>query len=385
MQPGQKQVDIPFEYVNNFIILKVTFNGSFPLKFIFDTGAENTVLTKREISDLMLVQYDRQFKVKGSDMKTDLIAYLARNIRLELPGRVVAPKEDIFVLEEDYFRFEEYAGVNVHGILSANAFAKYLIRINYDRNQLTLYERNAFRMKDPAFQAIPVEVFRNKMYLRSGAHLMRDSVAQVKLLLDTGAGLPLLLFSNTHPLVELPENTVPSNIGMGLGGYLEGFTGRVGQLDLGTFRQTGVLAYFQTLDTAGINLGYLNKRDGLVGNGLLHKFHVILDYYGFKIWLKPAKAYEDAYVYDRSGMGIVATGVSLNYFTVQFVLPNSPAAEAGIQQGDQIMRIGLTPTNFLSLGDVQRVFQKKAGKKIRLVMRREGKRFKTQLVLRDLI
>ena len=33
-------------------------------------------------------------------------------------------------LDKNNFRFEEYAGVNVHGIMSANVFSKYITRIN---------------------------------------------------------------------------------------------------------------------------------------------------------------------------------------------------------------------------------------------------------------
>ncbi|HOY18537.1 MAG TPA: hypothetical protein PLC89_14620, partial [Haliscomenobacter sp.] len=47
---GETHVDIPFDYENNFIVIKLMFNDIFPLKFIFDTGAENTILTKREIT-----------------------------------------------------------------------------------------------------------------------------------------------------------------------------------------------------------------------------------------------------------------------------------------------------------------------------------------------
>ena len=47
MPEGRSQIDIPFEYTNNFIILTVHFNGLLPLKFIFDTGAEHTILSKR--------------------------------------------------------------------------------------------------------------------------------------------------------------------------------------------------------------------------------------------------------------------------------------------------------------------------------------------------
>ena len=67
------------------------------------------------------------------------------------------------------------------------------------------------------------------------------------------------------------------------------------------------------------------------------------------------------------------------------VLPNSPASEVGIQNGDQIMRIGAMPASVLTLSDLQRILQKKAGKKVRLVIRREGKRYKKTLKLRDLI
>jgi PDZ domain len=385
MSPGQKQIDIPFEFSNNFIILTVTMNGTFPLRFIFDTGAEHTILSKREISDMLQVQYEREFKVKGSDLKTDLIAYLARRIRFDIPNKVVAPREDILVLEEDYFRFEEYAGVNVHGIMSANVFSKYITRINYERRIITLFDRSVFKQRVDGFTAIPVEVFRNKMYLSTQIQPMRDSSAMVKLLIDTGAGLPLLLFSNTHPLVVPPPNAITANIGMGLGGYLEGFTGRVSHLQIGEFSQSNIVTYFQTLDTAGINLDYLNGRNGLIGNALLSRFIVVLDFYGSKIWLKPGKTYKSEFGYDRSGLNIITSGSSLNSFIVQTVLPNSPASDVGIQNGDQIMRIGAMPASVLTLSDLQRILQKKAGKKVRLVIRREGKRYKKTLKLRDLI
>ncbi len=385
MSPGQKQVDIPFEFSNNFIILTVTMNGTFPLRFIFDTGAEHTILSKREISDLLKVQYEREFRVKGSDLKTDLIAYLVRKVRFDIPNKVVAPREDILVLEEDYFRFEEYAGVNVHGIMSANVFSKYVTRINYERRIITLFDRSVFKQRIDGFSPIPVEVFRNKMYVNTLMQPLRDSSTVVKLLIDTGAGLPLLMFSNTHPLVKPPQNAIVANIGMGLGGYLEGFTGRITRLQMGPFSQSNIVTYFQTLDTAGVNLEYLNGRNGLIGNALLSRFVVILDYHDSKIWLKPGKDYKDKFPYDRSGLNLITSGSSLNTFIVQSVLPNSPASEVGIQKGDQILRIGAMPVNVLTLSDLQRILQKKPGKKIRLVVRREGKRIRTTLKLRDLI
>lgn len=382
---GVNQLEIPFDYVNNFIILTMTINGAGPIKMIFDTGAEHTILSKKDITDFLGIKYDRQFKLIGADLKSELIAYLARKVRLDIQGgQVVAPREDILVLAEDYFRFEEYAGVNVHGILSGQAFSRYMFKINYQRHIITLYDRDTYKPEENGFERIPVELFRNKIYVYTSAAFRTNHSTPIKLLLDTGAAVPLLLFSNIDSLIQPPETVVPSNIGMGLGGYLEGFVGRVEGLNLGPFYQSGIITFFQAIDTSQ-DLSYLNKRKGLIGNLLLSRFQVLFDYPGGAIWLKPSKEYQDKYIFDRSGLLLIAGGKSLNHFTVQGIIPGSPGEEAGILPGDQILRVGFVPYHFMGLSDVQKVFQKHPGKKIRLLINRNGKKIRKKIVLRDLI
>ena len=389
LPPGKRQVDVPFEYTNNFIIITLVFNGKIPLRFIFDTGAEHTILTKREIAELLGVQYEREFRIIGSDMKTELVAYLARRVRFDLGERgLAAPREDILVLQEDYFRFEEYAGVNIHGILAASAFSKFVIKINYRRKVITLIEREEGRgWSEPGFAPLSVEFFRNKLYLNTQIAVQRDSSGHpptpVKLLIDTGAGLPLLLFTNTHALLQPPPNARPGNIGMGLGGYLDGFTGRVDRLALGQFEQRGIVSQFQQIDTTG-NLDFLNKRNGLVGNVILSRFILVLDYQDEKIWLKPTKNYQREYDYDRSGLSLLAVGRNLSQYAVQQVMPNSPASDAGLLPGDYVVNVNRIPSVLMSLPDVLKKLEGKPGKKVRLVVRRDGKRLKKTVLLRDL-
>ena len=389
-QPGfsiagnTSSVDIPFEYANNFIILSVRFGGVLPLKFIFDTGAEHTIITKREVTDLLNMRYEREFKVAGSDLRSVLTAYLVRRVRFDIIGKAYSEGEDILVLQEDYLRFEEFTGISVHGIIAASAFSRYLIQINYDRQIITLHERASFRAKGRDFTVIPVEIYRNKMYLYTTLWPTPEGSTSVKLLIDTGAGMPLMMFSNTNPAIRLPERVIPTSIGIGLGGYLEGVTGRVHQLALGGFTQNGIITYFQELDTT-LRVEYLNRRDGLIGNALLHRFHVILDYQGAQIWLKPARHFRQTYVYDRSGMVVLAHGPRLNDFIVQHVVEGSPAAQADIRAGDQIVRIGHSPAGFYTLSDVMNILQGKPGKKIRLILQRGQERLRKVIILRDLI
>ena len=84
-------------------------------------------------------------------------------------------------------------------------------------------------------------------------------------------------------------------------------------------------------------------------------------------------------------MYLLASGNSLNEFVVESVLADSPASEAGILPGDQIVQVGIAPARILRLQDVLKVFQKKSGKKVRLLILRDGVKIRKTVVLRNLI
>ena len=83
------------------------------------SGAENTIVTQRQVTDMLGVQYRKEFRIIGSDMRTELIAYLVQDVDFRM-GPLALRKQQALVLEDDYFRFEEYTGTKIHGILGAN-------------------------------------------------------------------------------------------------------------------------------------------------------------------------------------------------------------------------------------------------------------------------
>jgi PDZ domain len=331
------------------------------------------------------MKFERTFQVLGSDLSKPLTAYLVRGTRLEMPERMIAPQEDVLVLEEDCFRFEEYIGMTIHGILSANAFAKYFIKINYDKKVMTLYDREHFSNRElKGYQSFPIEINREKPYFNTTLHMTPDSTVDVKLLLDTGAGMPLLLFTHTHTMLKPPPTAIAADIGMGLGGNIAGFIGRIPGVGLGSFSEKNVITYFQVLDST-IQIESANSRNGVVGNGMLRRYIVIFDYYGAKVWLKPGKYFKNGYTYDRSGLSIIASGASMNSYIIQGVIPGSPAAEADIRKGDRIVKIGRNPAFFVSMAYVLKKMQGKPGKKVRLVVDRSGERLEKTIILRDIL
>ena len=128
---GEKKVaKIPFDVYNNFMVVEVTINGRLPLKFIFDTGAEHTILSKNIFAEILGLRYDRPIKVVGADLNQDLIAYVSRNVHLRIGDEAVAPQQDILILAEDYIKIDEYAGTEIHGIIGADLFRNLVLKID---------------------------------------------------------------------------------------------------------------------------------------------------------------------------------------------------------------------------------------------------------------
>ncbi len=378
-----KKIRIPFEYENNFIVVRVYFNNFLPLKFIFDTGAEHTLLTKREITDLMDIKYRRKFPIRGADMSTVMYAFLATGITLRL-NDFVAVNRPILVLEKDIFGFEEFSGINVQGIIGADLFRRYIVKIDYRRQVITLYDPDRFT-PPRKYHEISIEIFNGKPYLFADVRLLNDVQLRSKLLLDTGAGLALLLYTNSDERLDMPEKVIRSKIGMGLGGNLEGFLGRVDQVTLQEFKFSNVVTNYQeTLPF--VDSIYLNQRNGILGNLILDRFTVIIDYVHNKLYLKPhRRRIKQKFQYDRSGIIAVNTGEFKDQITVFYVIPNSPADRAGIQSGDQITRInGISSANY-TLDRFSHKMSRKPGKKIRLRLKRDDEILEVRFELEDLI
>lgn len=379
---GKSKAEIPFEYKNNFILVKVWLNKFIPLNFIFDTGAEYTILAKREYTDLLGVEYGKEFSLIGADLSIELKAHLAKSIDIKLNG-MSAPKRNILVLEDNYFKFEEYTGLVIDGILGADLFRHFVVKIDYKRQVLTFYNPQNFELKS-GYTPFSITTDDGKVFLKTTIDFQDSLKIDANLLVDSGAGLSLLLHTNTHPDFKLPTTTITGNIGLGLGGFMEGYLGRIKSLQLPPFGFNNLITNFQELPPRVDSISITN-RDGIIGNGLLSRFEVIIDYLNHTLHLKPRKNYNRGFKYDRSGLVLLAGGDSFDKIEIRNVVPDTPAAEAGLLPGDEIVNINFIPVSLTSLPAINRKLQGKIGKKIRLAIKRDGKKLIKKFTLRDII
>lgn len=380
----QAYIEVPFTYKNDFIIIHVRLNN-LPLKFILDTGAEHTLLTQKMVGDLLNLKYLREFTVLGSDLETELTAYLVNGVSLHT-GRMGIENVSMLVLKEDYFNFQELVGEDVSGILGADILRRFVIKLDYYRGIATFYSPSKFKMNNKNYNTIPVEFINYRPFLNLDVLLAQDTThTNLKLLMDTGAAVALMLNPQSSDKLHIPPNVIQTNIGIGLGGFILGYTGRVNELFLGPYLLKDVVTNFQDFNNLSEEVSQRVGRNGILGNVILSRYTVILDYYHQKLYLKPNRNYKKDFDYDKSGLNLVSSGTNHKIFTVAFVVPGSPGEEAGIKIGDQIYSINGLSATFYDLDLISKKFKKRSGKKFKLKVKRGEEIFKVGMVLRDLI
>ena len=380
--------EVPFRFEGNFILVSVLFNNLLPLTFILDTGAEYSILTKKEIADFLNIDYQKRYTLYGADMQEELYAYLSKNISLQM-GDLQATHRSILVLEEDYFRFEEYSGLQIHGILGADFLKRFTLQIDYQKQMVTffspVYFKNKVKINKDNVDLLPFTLIKSKPYIRCTTHLYGEEINTLNYLIDTGAGLSLLLYTSIDSLKNAQVKMLNSPIGLGLGGKLEGYVGRIKNFQFASKSFPELITKFQQKPIFFDSL-MITPRDGIIGNNILSAFSkVIFDYNTSNIIVSKNPKNVNQRPYDRSGLIIGASGENLNIFTILRIIENTPAFKSGLQIGDKIKKINGLSTGILSLDMINNKFRGSIGKKMIITIQRDNQFIEFELQLEDII
>lgn len=380
----QKVAEIPFTLVKNLIVVPIMLDSVISLNFILDTGVRTAILTERFYSDFLAINYDRKISFQGAGSQITVEAHIARNVSFSLPG-VVARRQSMLVLEEDYLELSSQLGMKVEGILGYEIFRSFVVKIDYYANIITLYENGNFK-PSRSYEYYPLSIEDTKPYINcSMIDILGQKKKVAKLMLDTGASHALLLHEkDSCEDFVLPAKTIYGNLGRGLAGDIYGNIGRIPYFQFGD-----KYSFEQVLTSYPEGLSYAMlknvERDGTIGGEFLRRFTVIFDYKNQALYLNKNKNYHDPFIYSKTGLVIAAKGVDLNTFRVVDVRKNSPAAKAGIQPGDIILKVNGLGARHYTLITLNNKLRKRDGKKIRLKIRRGEEEFKTSFRLRNII
>ena len=377
--PSRHRARVPIQVQRNLLVVAATLNGSGPFNFLLDTGVATSIITSPVLADSLRLRHGQVFRITGAGgSDTGLQAYQADSVRVGLPG-IVAPHMPLLVLSQDVLNLSGYVGMPIHGILGSELFRSFVVTLQPEEGYLIATRPDVYRApKGRRWSSLPLSLENNKAYFTAPVQLTDSLTLPLKLVLDTGASHALSVELDSDPLLKAPARRLPTDLGRGLTGVVQGFLGRVPRLQLGRYTLPNVLTSFP--NSADVHRRIDVPRNGNVGYELLKRFSLVVDYPHQRLLLRPNQQFRDRFEHDMCGIEFLATGSDLRRFVILRVMPNSPAAAAGLKPDMELISINLIPASFFNLTQLSRIMHSEDGRALLLLLRRPDGEFQTTTV-----
>lgn len=327
-----QDVEIPFVYYGKKMFIQVFINDkNAPETFVFDTGASSTVLDSAAAQRLGIVANHTQSATGASGQKTYQFA-VAQKIWLDKESAL----DPINFILVDMERLQQLNGLPFSGVIGKDLLDRYAVHIDFEQKRLQLY-KNGQDFKPKGYEKLAFEFgnqigipqFTVKLGLQNGESY------EGRVFMDSGAGLSLLINTKFKEEKQLQEKVgkVLVSQSTGLSHQSSALQARVKSLSFGSFEFDDFCISLSS-DRGGVNAfqGYL----GILGIDVLKRFHIFLDYRNKALYLKPNQAYDEAFETPRSGLRLIKKEEKV---FIESVSPGTPAAELGLEAGDQIVEI----------------------------------------------
>ena len=409
-------VKLPFKLINNLIILPVKVNG-IELNFLVDTGVEETILFSLDDKKEIKLHDVEKIKLKGLGTREPVEGLKAYKNTLSLANLQFTNQEIVVILDQS-FNFSSALGIEVNGIIGYHLFSKSIVKLDYGKKKIIIYNSENFNDKKllKNFQPFDIEIQHAKPYITTEVKL-NENIFKAKCLIDSGNSDGLWLFESKSNLVVIPKRNFYDYLGWGFSGAILGKKAKVNTLSLQEFKFQNVISSFP--DSVSLtNLKMVDNRIGSVGGEILRRFNVIFDYQNNKMYLKKNKYYKDKFKYNTTGITIHHTGMQwykeeislqgirvekdnsykmlgateleynfklLPIYEILNIRENSPAEKSGLRVGDVILNINGNRVYKMNLNKINELLKMDNEDEVTIVVSRSGKEFTFSFKIVDLL
>ncbi len=382
---GSSVARIPFQLHSNLIIVPIKINDSDTLRFILDTGVSTTIVTDPLILRKQTLKFTRSVKLSGAGEGKALEAKVAIGNTIKM-GEMRANLQNIVILNEDILHLSEFVGVPIHGIFGYEVFNNFVVTIDFKLREIMLIKPEKYKYKRRKGEKYDITIEDTKPYANMLALVDNGKEMPIKVLIDTGAGHALSLENTKDNAIQLPEKLIRAQLGRGLNGVINGSLGRVEQIRFGKFILNNVITSYPDSASIGIKLLGKPQRQGNIGCELLRRFKVTFNYPQKYIVLKPVKKIlKETFEHDMSGVELRAQSDNLRKYYIENVILDSPAWDAGLREGDEVIFINNEPAGEMSISEIYKLLQKGEGKEVSVLIRRDGNLQFANFILRRMI
>ncbi len=386
---SDRPVVIPFELVNNLIIIEARINGSVPLKLIVDTGVSNVLITSLPNGEEISLRSTRTVTLSGLGEGDPIEAFYAERNRLNI-GTVEGTNVEVLFLKKDIFNLSAFMGTYVHGLIGYDLFSKFAVEIDYIAKKIILYKPEEFEEKFRKlpdhrwWHKYPITIEERKPYIDVDfKHRPGSPYISLRLLIDSGSSNAFSLYKITHEDIIVPQSHIEALIGVGLSGNVNGYLGRVQKMKLGNefIIDQPVIAY---PDSFAIRRAFeLGDRNGSIGGEVLRRFKVIFHYRDNYILVRRNHNFGEEFHYNRSGIDINTPLPNIPLYVVSEVRENSPAGREGIRKDDIIKNINGESVLDMDLNKIINVLQKSKRSRMKIRIQRDSVYKNFHLLLND--
>jgi predicted aspartyl protease len=254
-----------FDYREGLIWVDVRVNGSAPLKFIVDSAATHHVISSSAARRLGLATSDETLIVRRTDSVEEQA--VTEPVKLSA-GDWTAENSSLLILPLE--------GIN--GIIGLSLLEEHVVQIDYAASTIRLLDRAPAAVKGTC--VVPLRVRDHLMGIR-----LADSTGKPGwFVLDTGCSSAILMSSQASERFGFCRGCGAEAHVLYASGKIETQRFRRTRWRIGDF----VIADVEAVVSAGRSRGLLADRGwaGIVGNGLLSRFKVTLDFSRQKLLLE---------------------------------------------------------------------------------------------------
>ena len=349
---------MPFRILTGGIVMIRVQVGNHPdsLNFVLDTGSGGVSLDSLTALRLQMNPIPSDRIIRGiAGVRQVRFCY---DQALHLPGLTI---DSLDFHVNDYEVLTSSYGEKIDGIVGYALFSRYIVKIDYDSSKLFIYSQGTYKyprgglMLRPLLIGIPIIDF----------SVLDERMVNARYYFDTGAGMCLLLstkFATDSNFIS-PKRKWVATQAEGLGGKTPMRQGVLRQLRLGPYRFRRVPTYIFDDDYNITSYPYLG---GLLGNDLLRRFNVVINYANRDIYLQPNSHFSEPFDYSYTGLGIYRINGQV---FIEDVMPGSPGELAGFRPGDIILAID---NNFSGNIQSYKTMLQSTGQRLKLLVLRNN-------------
>jgi hypothetical protein len=348
----------PFrQFSGGVMVLQAQF-GKVPdtLNFILDSGSGGISLDSNTCTEFNILTRPTDTSITGiGGVRKVAFAF---DQTLNLPGLKI---EHLNFHINNYEVLSSVYGEKVDGIIGYSFFSRYIVKINFDSSMIEVYSPGRLdypkdgTMLHPALTNLPIQWLDIKDRKKLGFNFYFDTGAGVCLLLsEKFVADSAILLNRRRPVVTQAE---------GMGGKLQMRLTIIKEVKIGPYRFRSVPTYLYKDD---YNVTSYPFTGGLLGNDLLRRFNMIINYPNREIHLQPNKHFNEDFDYAYTGLGIYYVNGKI---MVEDVIEGSPADKANFKLNDEILAVN---RNFSLNMQVYKNILQKPFETVKVLVRRDG-------------